>query len=150
MMQATGLGLITPEETLKRANSLNNDFQLLWRDTMPHPKLRKELDAVMAGWVKYYDRLRNSWVARFSEWGELSGWEKIYQKFRDRVQAAGIKVKAPAVTPGKVPGDFKVKPDAEGMKEAEDRAKKVGIALIGGGAAAALGVGYLLWRLRRR
>ena len=151
MMATTGLGLLTSETTLERAAKINNDFQLLWRDSRVQPKLRKELDVIMSGWVDYYNRLKNSYWSRMTEYGELSWWERKYNQFRNKVQAAGVKVTAPPLAVSKVPGDVQLKPPTEEeLQKIEEQAKKVGTMLIAGASVAALGVGWILWRMGRK
>jgi hypothetical protein len=144
MIEATGLGLLTPEETLKRATHLNNSFQLLWRNA--NAKQKKELDPIMAGWVAYFNKLRTSWVARTTEYGELAGWEKEYQKYWNKFQAEGTKITAPVIVAGKPPGTVAVDIPKEDIEESLKRAGTWVIAL---GTLGALGVGWLLWRMRR-
>jgi len=149
MMEVAGLGLLTPEETLNRATRLNNSFQLLWRNATAAQK--KELDPVMAGWIPYFNRLRDSWVARTTEYGELNKWEKIYQQLWDKFKAQGTKITAPVIVPGTTPGDVQVQlPSKKEMEDTEKRIQRVGAGLIAAGAVATLGVGWLLWRMRRR
>lgn len=129
-----GLGILI---SMDEANTLNNAFQRLWRNA--NARQKKELDPVMEGWVTDFNRWRSSYLARATEWGKLSGWQKKYQALRDKFAAQGTKITAPVIVPTQKPGDITVEtpdiPDPQDIGEEVQTAILVGVAaLLAGGA----------------
>ena len=144
-----GLGLLTPETTLKRAADLNNAFLRLEPATRANPKFSVAFVPVFNGWSTYYARLKGNYLVRLTEYGEIEKWEKQYIKLRTALEAAGAKVAtAPIViaapTPGVVPEKVEVVP----TPETEQQLGQMTRALTFLGVAAA--VGGTIWFFSRR
>lgn len=144
-----GLGLLTPETTLKRAANLNNAFLRLEPATRANPKFGAAFTPVFNGWSTYYARLKGSYLVRLTEYGEIEKWEKQYIKLRTALKAAGAKVAtAPIViaapTPGTVPETVQVVPTPETEKKLT---RITGALTFLGVAAAAWGT---IWFFSRR
>lgn len=145
MMEAYGdLGILI---SLKDIYHLNNSFQILWRNVVAtgNPKQKAELDPIMAGWVHDFNKWRTSYWARATEWGELAEWQRTYKTLRDKFAKQGTKITAPYIAPGKTPGDVQVDIPEEEL----EKARAVGMGVVGIGLLGALGIGLLLWRMRR-
>lgn len=145
MMEAYGeLGVLI---SLKDVYHLNNAFQILWRNAVAAKNRKQiaELEPIMAGWEHDFNKWRTSYWARATEWGELSNWQKKYQALRNKFARQGTKITAPYVAPGKTPGDVQVDIPEEEL----EKARAVGMGVIGIGLLGALGIGLLLWRMRR-
>lgn len=120
-------GLLTPETTLNRANDLNNAYQCLWRAATGSQK--EELIPVLDGFVAYYDKLRDSFFARFTEYGEIQKWEAEYGRLLKKFsEEQNTYIQCPAIMPGEAPFVIpkEIEIEAEGaIKEAEKKGEEL-------------------------
>lgn len=151
---SAGLGLMTPEATLKTATKLNNDFLRL-EPRVRHTKFAKEFGSLYAGWKEDYDKLRGSYFERLTELGKVAKWQKLFNAFKAKADAAGIDT---SVVPTRVAGqtfDVPIQEAKALLKRAEaisEQAKGTAGGLSGAmvflGIAVAAGMG--LWFMSRR
>lgn len=125
--QNNEFGLLTPETTLNRANDLNNAYQCLWRAATASQK--EELDPVLNGFVNYYDKLHDSFFARFTEYGEMQKWEAEYGRLLKKFSEEQNKyIQCPAIMPGEtplvIPDEIEIEAE-EAIKEAEKKGEEL-------------------------